>query len=32
MRAQQKQHLTDDERARLHGRAFARTLEEIQAL
>jgi hypothetical protein len=32
MRAQQKQHLTDEERAQLHGRAFQRTLEEIQSL
>lgn len=32
MRAQRKQLLTDDQRARLHGRAFTRTLEEIQGL
>jgi hypothetical protein len=32
MQAQKKSHLTDDQRARLVGRGFDRTLEEIQAL
>jgi hypothetical protein len=32
MRAQQRPLLSDDDRARLVGRAFARTSEEIQGL